>query len=118
MTQSGRSRVQARAFATAGLGQVIALDYVLPFNATLLQIIVVYGAAPAVGDTVSFGKESAVDARLTIDPIREFLVGANGWERVICNEHFEFFIGDHLLINAGNANNLDMGVEAIFAEAG
>lgn len=118
MTQSARNRIQFRAAATAGQGETIALDEVLPFNTTLLQLLVVYGGVPAAGDTVSFGKESSIDPRLNIDPIREFLVGANAWQEVICNEHFEYFIGDHLLVTAGNGNDLDIGVEVILGEAG
>lgn len=118
MTQSARNRIPYRAYTTAGQGQIIAVDQVLPFNATLLQVLIVYSGLPAVGDVVGFGKNSAVDIRLNFFPIRTFLVGANGWERVICNEHFEFFKGDSLVATAGNGNNLSIGFEAIFGEAG
>lgn len=118
MTQAGRNRLQTRAFATAGQAETITLIYLLPFNATLLQVLGVYGAAPEAADVLSFGKISGADPRLTIDPIRDFLVGANGWTEVICNEHFEFVKGDSLIIKASNGNDLDIGVEAILQEAG
>jgi hypothetical protein len=118
MTQSGRSRIQVRAYATVGQQETIALDYVVPFNATLIQVLCKYGAAPNAADTLAIGKESGVDPRLNIDNIRSFEVGANGWDEVICNEHFEYTKGDHLIITASNGDDLDIGVEAVFSEAG
>jgi hypothetical protein len=118
MTQSARNRIQVRAYATAGQTETIALDYEMPFNATLLQFLATYGAAPHADDVLTFGKVSGADARLDIDPIRTFEVGSFAWEEVICNEHFEFSKGDHLIVTANNGNDLDIGVEVVLTEAG
>lgn len=123
MTQSARNRIYVRGYADLAMFQTIAVDYVLPFNATLIQFLAGYRdvfnpIAPNPADTVSFGKVSGVDARLNIDPIRLLRTGFYAWENVICNEHFEFAKGDHLIITASNQNNLAIGVEAVLAEAG
>lgn len=118
MTQSARSRIPVRQTAAAGEQELIGINFIVPFNATLIQVLCNYAAAPHALDTLRIGKQSGVDARLDILNIRLFAVGAQGWDEVICNEHFEYTKGDHLIIIAGNGNNQDIGCEAILQEAG
>jgi len=116
MTQRARNRYFVRAYATAGAAEQISIDFVCPWNCTLLQFCVNYGAMPDLTDAVRLRRIS-VDPRLDFT-IRSFPVGTDFQQTIICNEPFEFAQGDHIQLIASNLGDLDIGAEIICAEAG
>jgi len=119
MTYTARSRIRETQYAVAGQADVIDIIYVVPFNCTLLQVDCTYGDTPNAADVFKIWKVGGEDPFGRIAPIiRIFNMGANEWKTVICNEPFYFQKGDVLKITAGNADDLNIGVEAIFQEAG
>ena len=116
MTARARSRLPVHAEAAEGEGESIAIDFTLPFNATLLQWYFRISGVPATDESFTVQKVSPLGNQYTI-----VLSSVNPYEDQIAmqieNDHWEFLRGDHLLIDYLNTDDIDVAVEAIFAEA-
>ncbi len=109
-----RSRRVVTATAEQGQAETIAINFILPFNATLLQVAGIFGGTPA-SEEFSIIKASGENALLNF-PLRIFNPGLDLQPNVYCNEHFEFRKDDILVITYANTADEDVGVEAIFKE--
>lgn len=106
-----------RAYCTAASAESIALDYVVPCNCVMVQIVAHWAAIPAASEDISLWKESAVDARLdtvlaAMDPSpTEY--NTKDW---VCTIPFFWPKGDHVRIDYNNTNDQNVGVEIILQQ--
>lgn len=109
---SGRARLSFRVISSG----VLALDEVLPFNATLLQITAKFAPAPTISEDFVANKISNVGSDYDIvfgrlDPASLAVTD------LICDDKVEFLRGDSLRIDYANTDATTIGLEAIFKEA-
>jgi hypothetical protein len=116
---SGRSRKNIVDVSTSSASP-ISINYVLPFNATLLQYCLSYNDGdphgdPALPDILTISK---LDGSLPyINPIlRIHNVGLDVTRYVVCNEPFQFMKDQHFIVTCGNGSDRNVGFEAIFEE--
>lgn len=112
---SGRSRIWQSAIAEEGQAETIALSYVLPFNATLLQWSLSLSAVPTTDNLFTIVKESVVDPALNVT-VYEACPTTDGLSEYICNGQIEFRKGDTVTVTFLNEDDLGCGVELCFTE--
>jgi len=110
-----RSRLVFRALCEAGQQETINLLEVLPYNATLLQIGIKLGAAPALAGVFTITKVSAIQPAYDVEIFAEDpMIGSITDYCVLCDT--EFLFNDSVQATYANADDLDVGLELIFKE--
>lgn len=112
---SNRSRKIYRSMAEAGQAQTIALTGTPPWNSTLLQISIHYGAPVTNVGSMIITKISSVDVvynqSLYVD---DPSIDGKTSDLLLCD--IEFVKGDSISVAYLNPSNVDVGVEVIFEE--
>lgn len=108
---SGRSRLWRRV-STAG---ELAYAYVLPYNATLLQLIITWSATTSFFEMTDIVKASGV-AAVYDATIKEVCHDTENITELICEPMTEFRRGDSFEATYLNSDGITVSVEACFRE--
>lgn len=116
MTARARARLIYRQEILVGSGNPLALDEILPFNATLLQWHFRLSTLPLTDEAFTVVKFSPVSGNYNIG-----LASVNPFEDQIFEFieacHWQFLVGDHLLVNYANTDDITVTFEGIFGGA-
>jgi hypothetical protein len=114
-----RSRLQVFALALDGQAETIAIDYLLPYNCTLIQFSVTFGSIPLAAPfrALTIIRQNSLSA-LFNTVIRSFVPAEVGATSIVCTETAEFMKSDHVLVDYDNIDDHDVGLELIFKEGG
>lgn len=109
---SGRSRIWEEISYASG---PFTFSFTLPYNATLLQIIITWDTQAVTSEILAVEKDSGVDNRYDVT-IQNYNPVTDGVTEYLCNPHVEFRKGDKLRVTYDNTDSNIVSIEACFRE--
>lgn len=110
-----RSRLPFRA---TGEGAALSLTRTLPWNATLIQIVIGFSAPSIIlGSPFIIRRVSFENSLHDYEVFREDLSIIESLRDLVVPCHYEFSIHDVVNATYANPDNVDVGLELIFEEA-